>query len=150
MSKVTHAFVYLSLLGLISHSLCVLNSRIDRRQADPSLDVPTDAKKLPQACQDSLFAAGVSAEFKNSKAFTGEYFVQLKLSATAKDITDVLAQPPLTGVKMIQTYTKEYDRGFSAKLSYEQVCALDKDARVSHSRLTAKTKRLTISSSRSA
>jgi hypothetical protein len=137
MFELARTFTLLSLLGLVSQSLGALSDRIDRRQANPASDVPADAKTLPLDCQDSLFAAGVNAEFRNSKAFTGEYFVQLKLSATEKDIADVLAKPPLTDVKMIQKYTKEYDRGFSAKLKYEQVCALDQDARVSHSRPTA-------------
>jgi hypothetical protein len=125
------ALRYLSLLGLVSQALCTSSARNARRQANPSLDVPADAKTLPLDCQDSIFIAGVSAEFKASKASTDEYFVQFKLSADAKDVADVLAQPLFKGVKVIQPYTKEYDRGFSAKLSYEQVCALDKDAKVS-------------------
>jgi hypothetical protein len=140
MFQVSGALMFLSLSGLLSPSLGALDIRIDRRQATPSLDVPADATKLPQDCQDSLFAAGVTAELKSSKAFTGEYFVQLKLSATEKDITDVLAQPTFKDVKMIHKYTKEYDRGFSAKLSYEQVCALDKDARVNHCLCSTKAK----------
>jgi ADP-heptose:LPS heptosyltransferase len=131
MFSITQTFAYISLLGLVSQSLCTPNDTIERRQATVSDDVPTDAKKLPLDCQDSLYYAGMTAEFKASKAYTDEYFVQLKLSAGAKDVTDVLAT--MAGVKAIQTYTREDDRGFSAKLSYEQVCALDKDARVSYS-----------------
>jgi hypothetical protein len=139
MFNLSRAFTYLSLLGVVSQSLGSSGARIQRRQtsgpsssAGPSpFDLPADAKKLSNDCQDILYAAGVTAEFKASKANTDEYFVPLKLSATAKDVANILAIPSMRGVKAIQTYTKEYDRGFSAKLTYEQVCALYKDARVS-------------------
>jgi hypothetical protein len=130
MLSVTRTFAYVSLLGLVSQSLSTSVDRIERRQAPAADDVPADAKKLPLDCQDSLYTAGMTAEFKASKAYTDEYFVQLKLSASAKDVTDILGT--VSGVKATQTYTREYDRGFAAKLSYEQVCSLDKDARVSH------------------
>jgi hypothetical protein len=121
------AFTYLSLLGVVSQSLATSNVR---RQAGAD-DIPNDAKSLSKDCQDSIYAAGVTAAFKASKAFTGEYLTTFKLSASLKDVTDLLASSAFKSIKPIQRYTKEYDIGFSAKLNYEQVCALDKDGRVS-------------------
>jgi len=127
MLNFTRAFAYLSLLGVISQSLSASDVGNKRRQtggpSSPADDIPADAKKLPKDCQDIIYVAG-------SKANTDEYFVQLKLSATANDVAALLALPSINGVKTIQTYTKEYDKGLSAKLSYEQVCTLHKDARV--------------------
>jgi hypothetical protein len=95
-----------------------------------NLDVPADAKSLPLDCQDILFEAGVTNEFKASKAYSPNYHVALKLSSTAKDASDILTLPALQGVLPLHSYTKEYDHGFVAKLTYQQVCALDKDNRV--------------------
>lgn len=129
MFSVSRTFAYISLLGLVSQALCTPSGRVVKRQTTPADDVPEDAKKLPLDCQDVLFVAGMTAGFKASKSYTDEYFVQLKLSAGEKDVTDVVATVP--GLKPNQLYTREFDRGFSGKLTYEQVCALDKDARVS-------------------
>jgi hypothetical protein len=128
------AFTYLSLLGVVSQSLATSNVR---RQAGAD-DIPNDAKSLSKDCQDSIYAAGVTAAFKASKAFTGEYLTTFKLSASLKDVTDLLASSAFKSIKPIQRYTKEYDIGFSAKLNYEQVCALDKDGRVSQSPLVSR------------
>jgi hypothetical protein len=131
MYTVSTLFTYLSLLGVISQSLG--SSSQKRQTSGPSTgasDVPADAKNLSRDCQDTLYHAGVTAEFKASPANTDEYFVPLKLSAAASSVADILALPSMKGVKTVQTYTKEFDRGFSAKLTYEQVCSLDKDARV--------------------
>ena len=114
-----------------------------KRQAqgpiDPNRDIPADARNLPADCRNILFNAGVTAAFKASKAYTDEYFVSLKFSSSAKDVTDILAMPAYRGVKPIQIYTKDYDRGFTAKLNYQQVCALDKDARVNTRQTSIKT-----------
>jgi len=119
------AFTYVSLLGVVSQSF--------GQAPAPGAgdDIPADAKALSKDCQDSLYAAGITAAFRASKAFTGEYLTTLKLSATLKDVSDLLASPQFSSIKPIQRYTKEYDIGFSAKLTYQQVCALDKDGRVS-------------------
>jgi len=99
---------------------------------NPDDDVPADAKNLPLDCQDILWNSGVTAGFKASTSNTDEYYVSLKLSADAKDAADLLTLPFMKGVKTIQTYSHEYERGFTAKLNYEQVCSLDKEARVSY------------------
>jgi len=126
---------YISLLGVLSQSLASSNIVNQKRQASgPSSaadDVPADAKRLPMDCQDILYSAGVTAGFKASAANIDNYFVGLKLSTTAKDVTDVLALPYMKGVKAIQTYTQDYDRGFVAKLTYDQVCSVYKEARIS-------------------
>jgi hypothetical protein len=111
----------LVLLGIASQALA---------QKGGNLDVPSDAKNLPLECQDILFEAGVTNEFKASRAYSNKFHVALKLSSTPKDAKDVLALPILAGVKPTHSYTKEYDRGFVAPLTYEQACALDKDPRV--------------------
>jgi hypothetical protein len=134
----------LFLLASISQTIGASNTGNVKRQApapkgqpqyDPNRDVPADAKSLPADCQDTLYNAGVTAAFKASKAYTNEYFVSLKFYTSTKDTTEVLNLPLLRGVKPIQVYTKDYDKGFSAKLSYDQVCSLDKDARVSNYQL---------------
>jgi len=111
----------LVLLGIASQAFA---------QKGGNLDVPSDAKNLPLDCQDILFEAGVTNEFKASKAYTNKFHVALKLSATAQDATAVLAT--LGGVKPTHSYNKEYDRGFVAPLTYQQACALDKDPRVGY------------------
>jgi hypothetical protein len=123
MLNFAQAFTYVSLLGLVSQSFGQAPGAAD--------DIPNDAKSLSKDCQDSLYAAGITAAFRASKAFTGEYLTTLKLSATLKDVADLLASPQFPNIRPIQRYTKEYDIGFSAKLTYQQVCALDKDQRVS-------------------
>jgi hypothetical protein len=90
--------------------------------------IPEDAKSLPKDCQDSIFNTGMTAEFKNSTYFSDTYDVVLKVSTTAKDLAAVLST--LQGVNPSSKYDTEFDRGFRAKLSYSQVCALDKDPRV--------------------
>ena len=112
----------LVLLGIASQALA--------QKGQGNLDVPSDAKNLPLECQDILFEAGVTNEFKASKAYTNKFHVAMKLSSTAKDTQDVLALPVIAGVKPTHSYTKEYDRGFVAPLTYQQACALDKDPRV--------------------
>jgi hypothetical protein len=114
----------LVLLGIASQALA--------QKGPGNLDVPADAKNLPLECQDILFEAGVTNEFKASKAYSNKFHVALKLSSTAKDAQDVLTLPALAGVKPTHSYTKEYDRGFVAPLTYEQACALDKDPRVGY------------------
>ena len=123
--------IYISILGVLSQSLCTSTIANQKRQANnPNDDVPADAKKLSADCQDILYTAGVTSGFRASKANSDEYFVGLKLSTTANDVKEILALPYMTGVKTIQTYTQDYDRGFTAKLTYQQVCSLDKEARV--------------------
>jgi hypothetical protein len=151
----------IAFLALAAQALAVPDIHVEKRQgaapapapatpaaapaapSEPVVEVPADAKKLPKQCQDILVFSGMTAAFKASPANTGEYLVQLKISATATDVATILALPVLKGVKAINTYTKEYDRGFTAKLSYEQVCALDKEARVSHHAIPLTTPQLT-------
>lgn len=122
----SNALSCLLLLGLASAG------SIERRQNPGPPPLPADAQGLPKDCQLSLLSAGVTAGFKASKDNTDEYIVNFKLSANPPDVQSVLALPALGGaVKPIQQYTREYDIGFSAKLTYPQVCAIDKDPRVS-------------------
>jgi len=114
----------LVLLGIASQALA--------QKGPGNLDVPADAKNLPLECQDILFEAGVTNEFKASRAYSNKFHVAMKLSSTAKDTQDVLALPVLSGVQPTHQYTKEYDRGFVAPLTYQQACALDKDPRVGY------------------
>jgi len=130
MLNITRSILYLALLGMVSLSS---SSSLNRRQAessDPSLDVPEDAKSLPKDCQDILFVAGVNAAFKAGKNYTDEYVVSLKLSTTADDVTNILAAPYMAGVTPKYVYTREFNRAIIAKLTYQQVCSLDRDARV--------------------
>jgi hypothetical protein len=126
------AFTYVSLLGAVSQSFGQApGGQAPGGQAPGAADdIPADAKNLSKDCQDSLYAAGITAAFRASRAFTGEYLTTLKLSATLKEVSDLLASPQFSAIKPVQRYTKEYDIGFSAKLNYQQVCALDKDPRV--------------------
>jgi len=116
--NIMYSFQLLCLIAAISQSYA---------QA-PADDVPDDAKSLSTDCQDSLFMAGVTAAFKKSPKYSDKYDVELKLSATPKDLADVIAS--LKDVTPSLKYDVDYDRGFIAKLTYAQVCALDKDPRV--------------------
>jgi len=120
------------MLRLSSLVLLGVLSQVFAQKGPGGLDVPADAKSLPLDCQDILFEAGVTNEFKASKAYTTNYHVALKLSSTAKDASDLLTLPALQGVSPLHSYTKEYDLGFVAKLSYQQACAMDKDPRVGY------------------
>lgn len=120
-----------SLLGA-----ALATSSLERRQQAPQAqpgqpgqvqDVPADAKSLPLTCQDSIYISGMTAEFKQANPQVDQYHVALKLSASPNDVQDVIAKNGLTA---LQTYTKDYDRGFVAKLNYGQLCTLDKDSRV--------------------
>jgi len=110
---------YLALLGAVSQVL-------GQGAAPPSgpPPIPADAQSLPGDCKAILAHAG-------TKSSGEEHFVSFKLSATAADVASVLALPALSGVKTIQTYTSDYDRGFTAKLTYQQICAIDKEPKVS-------------------
>jgi hypothetical protein len=131
MFDVAKAITYLSLLGAVSQTAAT--KQFARRQApngqiDPRDDIPADAKNLPNDCKAIIYGTGMTAAFKTSKPNPDTYFVQLKFSTTAQDVPAVAG---LVNVKTINVYTKDWDRGFTAKLSYDQVCKLDKDARVS-------------------
>jgi hypothetical protein len=113
------------LLGIASQTLA---------QGRGNIDVPADAKNLPLECQDILFDAGVTNEFKASKMYNNKFHVALKISTSAQDAKSVLTLPALAGVKPTHSYDKPYDKGFVAPLTYTQACALDKDPRVGQTR----------------
>ncbi|KAF2674672.1 hypothetical protein BT63DRAFT_408837 [Microthyrium microscopicum] len=109
---------YLAILGSVSH---VLGQQGAAPSGPPPL--PADAQSLPADCKAILSHAG-------TKSSGEEHFVSFKLSATAADVSSVLGLPALSGVKAIQSYTQDFDRGFTAKLTYQQICAVDKDPKV--------------------
>lgn len=95
--------------------------------ATPQDDVPDDAASLSNECKDILFASGMSKSFKSSPNYTDSYDVELKLSATSADLEDVIKKTKVTPTLKFDT---DSDRGFVAKLSYQQVCDLDKESKV--------------------
>jgi hypothetical protein len=132
MFVVAKTITYLSLLGAVSQTLGASSKQFERRQAngqiDPRDDIPSDAKNLPADCRAIIYGSGMTAAFKTSKPNPDTYFVQLKFSTVQKDVQDIAA---MVNAKPINIYTKDWDRGFTARLNYEQVCRLDKEAKVS-------------------